>query len=117
MLTLRPSLCSDANVPARATGVSNPIRSTLFRDGVKLAERFPGLRPFFAPVEVPPGAATYRLETEESRGPEAFDPNKIVFELSLHVTAAWTFRSQHVAGAAPQILPLPTPRFFPALDD
>jgi subtilisin family serine protease len=117
MLTLRPSLCSDANVPARAMDVNAPIRSTLFRDGAKFAERFPGLQPFFAPVEVPPGAATYRLETEQSRGPDAFDPNKIIFELSLHVSAAWTFRSQHVPGTAPQILSLPTPRFFPALDD
>jgi hypothetical protein len=117
MLTLRPSLCSDANVPARAAELNAPIRSTLFRDGMKFAERSPGLHPFFAPVEVPPGAATYRLETEQLRGPDAFEDGKVVFELSLHVTAAWTFRSQHVPGTAPQILPLPTPRFFPALDD
>jgi hypothetical protein len=37
--------------------------------------------------------------------------------MSTRVTAAWTFRSQHAGGTAPELLPLPVVRFTPALDD
>jgi hypothetical protein len=118
-LTLFASLFSDANVPARASDIADSIapRHTLFRDGVKIAEKISRSGDFLPPVEVPAGPATYRFETEQERGPDPLGGPNPVFELSLHVSAAWTFRSQHVAGSAPQLLPLPTPRFFPALDD
>jgi hypothetical protein len=118
-LTLQPSVFSDANVPARASDPSFelPPRYTLFRDGVKIAEHINVLERFFAPVEVPAGAATYRFETEQVRGLPVFEIGPPAFELSTHVTAAWTFRSRHEAGARAAILPLPTPRFLPELDE
>lgn len=39
-----------------------------------------------------------------------------LFELSTEVTTAWTFRTQHADGAF-EILPLPSVRFSPALDE
>jgi hypothetical protein len=65
---------------------------------------------------VPSDAATYRYEQEETRGPSPFGGPDI-FDLSTSVRAAWTFRSGHVDGMIPAILPLPTPRFVPELDD
>jgi hypothetical protein len=67
----------------------------------------PLARPIF---DVPPGAASYRFEQEVVLPPQTLD-------LSTEVRAAWTFPSQHVAGSAPEVLPLPTVRFAPALDD
>ena len=67
-------------------------------------------------AEVPSDAATYRYEQDETRGPNPLGGPDI-FDLSTHVSAAWTFRSSHVAGDTPAILPLPTLRFQPELDD
>lgn len=58
---------------------------------------------------VPPGLATYRYETRETREVSPF---------SIEVRGAWTFRSGHVAGGPNNLVPLPMAalRFAPALD-
>jgi len=115
-LTIAPSLYSDQATPARSAWALGPsARQTLFRDGEKLAEQF-AFRDPLPPVQVPPGAATYRYEQEETRGPNPFG-GPDMFDLSILVRAAWTFRSEHSDGATPAILPLPTARFLPELDD
>jgi len=58
---------------------------------------------------VPPEPSQYVLDEDVTRASDQFD-------LSTHVTATWTFSSQHVDGAT-QHLPLPTLRFFPLLDE
>jgi subtilisin family serine protease len=85
---------------ANATGVTR-----LFQGPDKVGElRSPGRVRF----NLAPGGATYRLETEATRtSPE--------IALSTRVTAAWTFRSSHVAATAP--VPLLDLRFAPGLDD
>jgi subtilisin family serine protease len=85
---------------ANASGVTR-----LFRGSEKIGElRAPGRLLF----NVDPAAATYRLETEATRT----SPDVV---LSTRVTAAWTFRSQHVEQST--ALPLLAVRFAPALDD
>ncbi|MEN3358227.1 MAG: hypothetical protein V7637_2209 [Mycobacteriales bacterium] len=77
----------------------------LFRDGQLVSEQpFSG----FVDTFVPPGEAAYRLETESTRS---------VSPLSTRISAAWTFRSGHVAGADPVALPLAAVRFAPTVDD
>jgi hypothetical protein len=108
-LTLTPSLLVSRAVPARdEQTVAAQQRITLRRDGQVIAEVVD--QPALPPIEVPPGPATYRFEQVAVRS-SAASP------LSTRVEAAWTFRSQHVAGARPRILALPTLRFEPALDD
>ena len=116
-LSFGPSQFSDRNVPARADEDGfRSRRMTLVRDGVTLAEITDKFEPWFPPLEVPPGAATYRFEQDATRGLNPFT-GLPMFELSTHVTAAWTFRSQHIAGPAPAVIPALTPRFLPELDD
>jgi hypothetical protein len=62
----------------------------------------------FGQFEVPADPGTYRIETELTRHPQAV--------LSTRITAAWTFRSQHVDGDEPEPLPLLAVRFAPELD-
>ncbi|HWO60600.1 MAG TPA: S8 family serine peptidase, partial [Umezawaea sp.] len=79
-------------------------RTTLFRDGEKFVESTDAgnLR-----ADVPPSAASYRLETEATRGG--------VSEFSTKVGGTWTFRS---ADVGPRYTPIPMSiiRFRPALD-
>jgi len=115
-LTISPTLYADQALPARFAWAAGPSsRSTLFRNGERLAASSDFFPPF-APVQVPAEVATYRYEQEEVRGPSPLGGPDI-FDLSTFVRAAWTFRSGHVAGEAPAILPLPTLRFQPELDD
>jgi hypothetical protein len=111
-LLVSPSLVADTGSPARITFTFTPGREhiSLFRDGALIAERFEGNgSPFVrSPFVVPPEPATYRYEHDMVR-PDSF-------ELSQHVTVAWTFRSEHVPGDRPVSLSLPTLRFSPALD-
>jgi hypothetical protein len=57
---------------------------------------------------VPAAPAAYRLEMSAERGAP--------HTLSTRVAATWTFRSGHVAGETPRLLPLSTVRFSPRLD-
>jgi hypothetical protein len=58
--------------------------------------------------DLPPGAATYRLEVSATRGAP--------HTLSTSVSGVWTFRSGHVSGDAPRRLPLSAVSFAPRLD-
>ncbi len=86
---------------------------TLTRDGVPVCSTtFPyfcggtlGSQDEFPMVA---GDATYRLAARSYRSAPSV--------LSTAVLAAWTFRSQHGTGAAPQVLPLSAIRFAPAVD-
>ncbi len=75
----------------------------LYRNGKLVGESgYPGYGEF----EVPPGAANYRVETLATRD---------IADLSTEVTAAWTFRSKHVAGDEFVPQPAAAVRFAPAL--
>ncbi|NUR48374.1 MAG: S8 family serine peptidase [Hamadaea sp.] len=81
------------------------VRTTLYRDGVKIAEA----DDTYLDVEVPPEAATYRVVSELTRDAR----------FSTKVTASWTFRSKHVdgdpeAGFAP--VPVTSVSFGPEVD-
>jgi subtilisin family serine protease len=118
VLTIAPSMFADRVFAARFSW-SAPFhqRSTLFRDGAMLVDHGDDFHEFFfPPVTVPPDAASYRFEADYERGPNLLDGSPL-FDLSTHVTASWTFRSQHEPGTAARILPLPTLRFVPELDD
>jgi hypothetical protein len=108
-LLVVPSMFSDQTSPARIAGsvVEDQHARLLFNGKVIEETTHPSRWEFVA--FVPPEAGQYRLEQEVIRSPELFD-------LSTRVAAAWTFRSQHVDGPA-EILPLPTLRFQPALDE
>jgi len=105
-LFIQPSIVADnAAVAHNSDTVFDTRRIALFRDGALVAEhQFPG-----DPFDVPPGAATYRYEHDLARPADLFD-------LSPQISAAWTFRSQHVAGDAPTSLPLIAMRFAPPVD-
>jgi hypothetical protein len=78
--------------------------TVLYRDGNLVGIAPPGSQDSF---EVPPDDAGYRLAVNAVRlGPAS---------LSTSMTAAWTFRSRHVAGT--QVLPLSAIRFTPVLDE
>ncbi len=79
-------------------------RTTLYRDGVKVGEL---LQPGPADFLVPPEPADYRLEVEAQPGTA----------LSSRVSAAWTFRSQHVGEFRFETAPVTAVRFWPKLDD
>lgn len=79
-------------------------RISVERDGEPMA----GVDGLTGRVEVPPGAANYRLTIDAEReGPAV---------LSTRVGVAWTFRSAHVDGDAPVRLPLSTVSFAPPVD-
>ncbi|WP_367130550.1 S8 family serine peptidase [Saccharothrix sp. HUAS TT1] len=81
-------------------------RTTLLRDGVEVGETAHAANGLF---EVPPGAAAYRVETEAVRAAGTS-------EFATEVSAAWTFRSDTVAGDDFAPLPLSVVRFTPELD-
>jgi subtilisin family serine protease len=97
-----------ADVPPFGDGAGHPGFSTtdgltvaLYKGRVKIGDGYE--------YDLPPGAATYRLEMSATRGA----PHR----LATSVSGVWTFRSGHVAGADPVRLPLSTVRFSPAVDD
>jgi hypothetical protein len=106
-LVLAPSMFSDQAVPAR-NGVSflEEGSLTLFRNGELLAQAPAGDLRLTTAIGAEP--AQYRLEAVATRPAELFDR-------STHVTASWSFRAQ--AGDDIEVLPLPSLRFFPLLDD
>jgi len=107
-LFLLPSMVADTGSPARFSITAfDHQRVALFRNGALITERLDSKSQ--DPFDVPPEPATYRYEQDTVRAAS-------VFELSTHVTAAWTFRSQHVPGDQPRSLALPTMRFTPVLD-
>jgi hypothetical protein len=77
----------------------------VFRDGSLVGESDVPGRGLF---DVPPEPAEYRVEVESIRG----EPD----QLSTQVNAAWTFRSEEVAGDVEAPLPLLSVRFAPAVD-
>jgi subtilisin family serine protease len=81
-------------------------RTTLFRNGTKVGETTDA---GFGIFPVPADRSRYRLEVEADRGAP--------FELTTHISCAWTFRSGHVDGEKPSALPLSAIRFTPRLDD
>jgi len=109
-LRLVPSMVSGQSAPAHEVSTTaTHQRSALFRDGELVVERVDADNPRLPPTVVPPGAATYRFEQELTR-------SEADFELSTHVAATWTFRSQHIDDEE-RPLALPTLRFRPRLDD
>jgi len=126
LLTISPSMFSDrASPPRSGAAFARSEQCTLRRNGAPFVAGTPPGMPLgtgpldafaFCLTEVPPDAATYRYEQEATRGPNPLGGPDI-FDLSTHVSAAWTFRSAHVTGQTPAILPLPTLRFQPELDD
>jgi hypothetical protein len=108
---------SDRVIPSRTnSSAAFRWRSTLFRNGTILVDHDNFHEVFFPPVSVPPGPASYRFDADSERGPSLVGGSP-VFDLSTHVTASWTFASQHEPGTKPRTLPLPTLRFVPELDD
>ncbi|MEO7730170.1 MAG: S8 family serine peptidase, partial [Kofleriaceae bacterium] len=104
-----PSMVADPATPARRiTTLASHERVALLRDGAPFFEDDAAGPALF--LDLPPEPATYRYEHELDRDPA-------LFAHSTHVSAAWTFRSAHVAGDAPRSLPLLTMRYLPALDD
>jgi subtilisin family serine protease len=85
---------------------SVPSHLILSRDGTDIVNSSFSDPPFH--VDVPASAGTYRFEVSGSRGAPV--------ELSTSVDAVWTFRSSHVDGTTPKVLPLSTIRFLPSLD-
>jgi len=63
------------------------------------------------PAQIPPATdGRYRLELFADRG----DP--FPYTLATQATMAWTFRSKHVDGSTPKVLPLAAIRFAPPVD-
>ena len=105
-----PSMFSDQAIPSRsAASQVTRQRVTLSRDGEVISSQDGNATMDFLIAGVPPEPAQYRLEDDATRPADQF-------ALSTHVTAAWTFRSQHADGD-PLALPLPMLRFLPELDD
>jgi len=110
-LVLTPSLVSEQGEPARVavtTRLPDGLSLVLRRDGTVIADQVDPLTDQLPPIDVPPGAARYQLDATLRRPTD-------VFALSTEVSARWTFRSRHTTG--PEVLPLLTPRFQPALGD
>jgi hypothetical protein len=90
------------------TGLFETSHARLLRNG-EVIEELDNLASPFPSFFASPEAAEYRIEQEVTRPSD-------VFELSTEVAVAWTFRSQHAEGDF-EILPLPSLRFSPALDE
>lgn len=106
-LRLAPSRFSDSQTPATFSLVTYLARDLkLFRNGEPFAS--PTGQRFEILATIPAEPAEYRLETS-SQQPD------FLFESSTKVAAAWTFRAR--AGQGTEILPLPTVRFAPPLDE
>jgi hypothetical protein len=81
-------------------------RTTLFRDGKKVAEsEYAG---YLEPLIAPATKGSYRLEVSASRPSYS--------RLSTRVDTAWTFTSAHVEGEDAVALPLSVVRFAPKVD-
>jgi subtilisin family serine protease len=106
-LVLAPSLFSDQAVRTRNGSSALETGSLrLFRNGQLLDQvSYPRNLALFP--RMPAERSTYRLEAEATRAPE-------LFELSTEVRATWTFQAE--GGSTDAILPLPTLRFYPVLD-
>jgi hypothetical protein len=79
----------------------------LSRDGTVLLDSGLLNEPFH--VDVPASDGTYRLEMGGFRA-------RFPFEFSTQVSGVWTFRSAHVDGTTPKMLPMSAVRFLPSLD-
>src|SRR6185369_6369113 len=92
---------------AKHVGVTkaNAASGRLFRDG-QLVQEWPSFTTVSA--DVPAQEATYRLEAT------ATQPSS---QISTTVTSSWTFRSKHVDGTGPAMLPLLGVRYDPVLDE
>jgi len=110
LVIVEPSLFSDQGSPARDgfTASFETAHARLLRNG-EVIEDIDGLSGAFPSFLASPERAEYRIEQEVTRSSELFD-------LSTEVAAAWTFHTQHAEGDF-AILPLPSLRFSPALDD
>jgi subtilisin family serine protease len=85
-------------------GVTTAQKTTVYRDGTKIVE-VPQVGGMFP---LPAADSRYRVEMEATRGAPS--------TLSTKLSAAWTFRSGHVAGTKPKALPLSAVRFSPPVD-
>ncbi|WP_394835781.1 S8 family serine peptidase [Pendulispora rubella] len=96
---------SDAIAEHAGGARSDSSRTTLFRDGHKVAESAGSLE-----VDVEPGPATFRLEREVTL-PASISP-------TTKISAAWTFRSDTVPAAEDfRRQPVSAVRFVPDLDE
>ncbi|MFG1890018.1 S8 family serine peptidase [Micromonospora sp. NPDC049051] len=84
--------------------LADTARTALYRNGALVGQT---PEPAYGRFEVPPGAADYRLETSSKRS---------FTDLATEVSATWTFRSRHVTGDDPAVLPASAIRFAPRLD-
>jgi subtilisin family serine protease len=84
--------------------VTDSARLMVYRDGNKIVETPTPSGQFVLPA----ADGGYTVTAEVTRGAP--------FALATRVNAAWTFRSGHVDGTTPKVLPLMTVRFTPALD-
>ena len=84
--------------------VGNDAHISLYRNGEKIGDA----EGFGALFDVSPELATYRVEASAAQS---------AFALSSRVSAAWTFRSEHVDPATEAPLPLMSVRFEPRLND
>ncbi|MEZ4364011.1 MAG: S8 family peptidase [Kofleriaceae bacterium] len=104
-LLLAPSMFSDEATPARHSfSVLEAANVKLFRND-ELLTSGDGLQVFTA---IPEERSQYRLEVTATRPAELFDR-------STQVSASWTFHAQAAAGL--EVLPLPSLRFLPPLDE
>ncbi|MCW6005491.1 S8 family serine peptidase [Micromonospora sp. CPCC 205371] len=84
--------------------MTDTSRTALYRNGELVGENECSACGAF---EVPAGRANYRFEVADTRS---------VGDLTTAVSAAWTFKSAHVAGDEPAPLPISVVRFAPKLD-
>ncbi|MFI7428724.1 S8 family serine peptidase [Micromonospora sp. NPDC049836] len=101
LLVVLPLFSDAAGHPGGS--LADTERTALYRNGTLLGEQPSG---GYAEFEVPPGAATYRVETSATRS---------FTDLSTEVAASWTFRSRHVPGEDWARLPAMAVRFAPPL--
>lgn len=83
--------------------LTDSARTALWRNG-KLVAEFD--TPGYGEFAVPAGTADYQLTVGAGRD---------LTDLGTEVEASWTFRSGHVAGDTPKLLPLSEIRFTPRL--
>jgi subtilisin family serine protease len=86
-------------------GWASTTRTVVERNGQIIADQ--PVREVFIPV-VPAEEGNYKVSVDSTRGAPS--------TLSTRLSAAWTFRSGHVAGDTPVPLPLSSIRFTPSLD-
>lgn len=116
-ITLAVSQYSDATSRSSrdmARVATETDHGELYRDGVLVADDTDIDGQVFIEAKVASEPATYRFETHATCGVEP-ETGAQAFDLSTKIDAAWTFVSSWTSEA--EILPLPTLRFRPALDD